>query len=77
MAEGEIVDKAAAKALNHGLITIHGIRQQFDLWLKKMGGIEGVLKRDQDAIEEIMGEIDEIVDFGLQLQDPCNESIQS
>jgi hypothetical protein len=66
--EGEIVDPAAVKALQHGVITIQGIHQTFSVWLRRVGGLQGVAKMDLENKEEILGEINEIIDFGLALR---------
>lgn len=67
MAEGEIVDRAAARQLNTGVITPHGIRQSFDVWLRRMGGLEGIKKLELDMQEEIVEELSAIVEFGLAM----------
>ena len=66
--EGEVVDVAATKALQHGVITIQGIHQTFSVWLRRVGGLQGVAKMDAESKEEILGEINEIVDFGIALR---------
>ena len=40
-----------------GLITIHGIRAQFDVWIRRVGGLEGIMKMKPDFRQEIIGEI--------------------
>jgi hypothetical protein len=65
--ENEVVDKAAARALSSGVITVQGIRQSFDVWLNRVGGLEGVKKMDIDHQNEIMEELAAICEFGLQL----------
>lgn len=67
MAEGEVVDRALAKQLNSGVVTPHGIRQSFDMWLRRMGGIDGIQKLEQDIQSEIADELSAIVEFGLAL----------
>ncbi len=66
--ENEVVDMAAAKQLKSGVVTIQGIRQSFDVWLRKVGGIDGVQGMEKDHQEEILNELDEIIDFGMQLR---------
>lgn len=68
MAEGEVVDTAAARAMSTGIITIPGIRQEFDVWLHRVGGIEGVRKMDTDTQQEIMEELEPIIDFAVELE---------
>lgn len=67
--ENEVVDKASAKALQHGVITVQGIRQHFDIWLHRVGGLNGIMKMDEDHQQEIMGELDQIIDFGISLRE--------
>lgn len=65
--EGEVVDREATKALQHGLITIQGIRQEFDIWARRVGGIDGIKKMDMDNQVEIMEELSAICDLGFEL----------
>lgn len=71
--EGEVVDPSAVKALQHGVITIQGIHQTFSVWLRRVGGLQGVAKMDLENKEEILGEINEIIDFGLALREVIAE----
>lgn len=75
MAENDIVDKAATKMLSTGVVTVHGIRQSFDLWARKVGGIEGIIKMDDDHQTDIMEELLAIVEFGNNLQRFLNEKV--
>jgi hypothetical protein len=67
--EGEVVDRGAAKMLQTGVITVHGIRQSFDVWSRRVGGLDGVQAMALDHQVEIMEELDAIVEFGLQLSE--------
>jgi hypothetical protein len=69
MIEGEVVDKAAAKALQTGVITIQGIRQSFDIWSRRVGGIAGVQAMELEDQIEIMEELDAICEFGMMLHE--------
>lgn len=69
MAQGEVVDPAAVKQLQTGVITIHGIRQEFDVWVRRVGGIDGVKAMDSDLKVEILEELTAIVEFGMQLNE--------
>jgi hypothetical protein len=40
-----------------GVITIHGIRGLFDVWIRRVGGLEGILKMEPEIRQEIIGEI--------------------
>lgn len=65
--EGEVIDRAAAKQQGTGVYTVQGIRQSFDIWLRRVGGLGGVLDMDMDHKIEIMEELESICEFGLQL----------
>lgn len=65
--EGEVIDPAATKMIAHGLVTIHGIRQSFDIWHRRVGGLEGVQAMDSDNQQDILGELEAIVKFGNEL----------
>lgn len=67
MIEGEVVDKASSKGLHTGIYTVQGIRQSFDVWYRRVGGMEGVKAMDVDHQIEIMEEIEAICIFGDQL----------
>jgi hypothetical protein len=69
IAEGEVVDRAATKMLQTGVITVQGIRQSFEIWLRRVHGIEGVKKMDLEDQIEIMEELDAICEFGMLLHD--------
>lgn len=55
--EGEVVTTAVAKQRQHGVITIDGVRQEFEIWLNRMGGQEGILKLDPDTVRDIIKDI--------------------
>lgn len=67
--EGEVVDRSAAKMLQTGVITIHGIRQSFDVWYRRVGGINGVKAMELDHQIEIAEELDTIMEFGYTLHE--------
>lgn len=67
IAEGEVVDQTSAKQQGTGVYTVHGIRQSFDIWARRVGGIEGVQGMDMDHKIEIMEELEAICEFGLAL----------
>jgi hypothetical protein len=71
--EGEVVDRAAAKAMQTGVLTIQGVRQSFDVWARRVGGIEGVKAMELDHQVEIMEELDAICEFGMMLHDHLQE----
>lgn len=69
IAAGEVVDTAAARALSTGVITIPGIRQEFDVWLHRVGGLDGVKKMESDTKQEIFEELEPILEFALKLEE--------
>lgn len=75
MAAGEVIDTAAARALSTGVITIPGIRQEFDVWLHRIGGYEGVRKLDADTQQEIYEELEPIMEFAFHLQEDMEEEL--
>jgi hypothetical protein len=67
--EGEVVERDASKGMQTGVWTVQGIRQSFDVWYRRVGGLDGVKAMDLDHQMEIMEEIDAICEFGMQLHD--------
>ena len=53
---GQSVLPKSGKALTHGIVTIQGIRMEFDIWLRRVGGLDGILKMDRQSRHEIVGE---------------------
>ena len=68
IAAGEVVDVAAARQQRHGIISIHGIRQEVDIWLNRVGGIEGILKMDKPHQDEILELIEPIANLYSQIK---------
>lgn len=66
---GEVVSESVAKKQTHGIISIHGIRQEIDVWLRRVGGIEGLLKMEEDDRKEIVGELNLISEIHAKLKD--------
>ena len=42
---------------NAGVITIQGIRQEFDIWKRRVGGLNGILKMDPECQQDILVEL--------------------
>lgn len=61
--QGTVVSASVASKNNHGVITIHGIRMETEIWLRRMGGLEGIAKLNEDERMEIMGETKLFVDI--------------
>lgn len=76
IAAGEVVDTDHSRQLKTGVVTIQGIRQSFDLWFKRVGGADGVLKMDQEHQEEILEELDTIVEFALYLRKEVEDGVE-
>jgi len=43
-----------------GVITIQGIRQEFDIWFRRAGRLDGILKIESEYLEDIIREIQPI-----------------
>lgn len=71
--EGEVVDRSVAQEQRSGVFTVQGLRQTFDIWLRRVGGLDGVKKLSTDHQIEIMEELDAIIEFGVQLSDHLHE----
>jgi len=50
-----------------GVITVHGMRQDFDIWKRRMGGLDGILKLDPKARQDIMIELQAIASLHSDL----------
>ena len=53
----------SGKARTHGITTIHGIRMEFDIWLRRVGRLEGILKMDRQSRDDIVGELRAIAEL--------------
>ena len=42
---------------NVGVITIQGMRQSFEIWKRRVGGLEGILKMDPQRQQDILIEL--------------------
>jgi transcriptional regulator with XRE-family HTH domain len=49
--------KSSKTKTNVGVITIHGIRQSFDIWKRRVGGLDGILEMDRECQEGILVEL--------------------
>jgi hypothetical protein len=57
-----------AKAnLETGVITVQGIRQEFDIWLRRVGGLNGILKMPSECRNDIAIELRAIARLYSQL----------
>lgn len=63
IAAGEVVSASQASQQQHGIVNIHAIRQDFDIWMRRIKGVKGILKLGEEHRKEIMGEIAPIVDL--------------
>jgi hypothetical protein len=67
--QGEVVDPEIAKKNQRGIITIHGIRMEAEIWLRRMGGLEGLKGLGVAEKEEIRNEIS----LFLQIQESLEQ----
>lgn len=54
---GEVVSESQAKRNNCGVLNIHGIRQDFEMWKSRVGEEEGIQKMSTEARHEIASEL--------------------
>jgi hypothetical protein len=52
--------EAAKPKSTSGVITIHGIRQEFDIWFRRVGSFDEILKMESEYLQDIAGEIQPI-----------------
>jgi hypothetical protein len=64
---GSSVSPALARQMNHGIVTIQGIRGGFDIWVRRIGGVDGIMKLSPEDQQVILGELTPIVEFGRNL----------
>jgi len=68
IAAGEVVSTATARQQSHGIIGIHGISQEFDIWFRRVGELDGIMKMDKEHQDEILGEIEPIAKLYDQIK---------
>jgi hypothetical protein len=66
---GEVQTPAQAKSKNHGVASPHGLNAEFAIWLRRVGGIAGVMKMGPGYAEDIARELADIIDFGVELRE--------
>jgi hypothetical protein len=42
---------------NTGVITVQGLRQSFDIWKRRVGGLDGILKMEPECQRDILVEL--------------------
>jgi len=52
---------------NSGIISIHGIRTEFDMWLKRCKGADGIKKMEEGNQKEIIQELQPMYELYLEL----------
>jgi hypothetical protein len=52
--------KKAKVNLETGVITVSGIRQEFDIWLRRVDGVHGVLKMESEILQDLVVEMQPI-----------------
>jgi hypothetical protein len=65
---GEVVSPALAKQRTSGIISINGIRLELDIWLQRVGGIEGIDKMEEAAQQDIAVELEKFVQIYLHIR---------
>lgn len=66
---GEVVDPNVARDRNSGILSPHGIRHEFDIWLRRMNGFKGIVKHGEKVAKEICEEFVPIAELVDQLRD--------
>lgn len=67
IAAGEVVSVSTTRQQQHGIVSIHGIRQEVDIWLNRVKGVEGILKMDRPHQQEILELLKPIADLYAQI----------
>jgi len=52
--KGEVTSAGESKKLTHGILSIHGVRHELDIWLSRVGGAEGIKKLEPAVQNEIV-----------------------
>jgi hypothetical protein len=65
--EGEVVDTTALRQQTRGIASVHGVRQDFDIWLRRVGGVEGIRKMNDEDVSAIMEELRPMYDLYREL----------
>lgn len=63
IAHNEVVTTSTARQETHGIVSVHGVRAEMDIWLRRVGGAAGILKQDEANIREIIGELSLFVEL--------------
>jgi hypothetical protein len=69
--EGRVVDKSVADKHSHGVITIHAIRMEAEVWLNRLGGMEALGGLSDEAKDEIIGELKFFVEIFNKITAPA------
>lgn len=68
IATGEVVSGQIAQHLNHGIMNVHGIHHEFDIWKRRIQDIDpGVLSLKLDEQDVIIKELKDIAEFYTEL----------
>lgn len=63
IAAGHVVPASVAAAHNTGVLTIQGVVQEFEIWIKRVGGIEGIIKQAPEDRQAVVDYLDRIASF--------------
>ena len=59
--------KRARPKLASGVITLPGMRQAFEIWFRRVNGLNGILKMESEYLRDIIGEIRPIALLHLRI----------
>lgn len=77
IAAGEVVSSATAAQQQHGIVSLKGVRQEFDIWLNRVGGIRGIYsmdKKEPGSIQDIIEDLEPFAELYSALVGGRNES---
>jgi hypothetical protein len=67
---GEVVTTTVARSRQTGTISLKGIRQEFDIWLRRMDGIEGIRRASIEVQEDLLSDLQAFHELYMALVSP-------
>jgi hypothetical protein len=69
--------KKAKVNLETGVITVQGIRMEFDLWLRRVGGLDGILKMESEVLQDLVVEIQPIARLHWRINQELRQRVST
>lgn len=66
---GEVVDPSVVRQQNTGIVSPHGLRMEYDIWLRRVKGYAGIAKMKDEEIDLIDGEFLPVYALGKFIAD--------